>query len=323
VLAHEVAHIANRDTAVLTVAYGSFAFLNFLATAFAVVATAAAAAGNAAEEADADSSWVVVAGGIALVAFVLLLLVAPSVVATWLVTMAISRNREALADATAVRYLGSPTPQRTALEKLVGAPDLDVPAGIAAMCIHARGKHGSARSTHPPLGWRIDVLRALEGLPPTTSAPVYADAGPVTTPWGNWIPALGLALVVGLVVVVIDARTDDRRGDPGPRPAECEQYAVARATTPVDPVLTPDTLTDGVCFAGAGGVEYTVARFEPEGVVRLVLLEWDPDRPGPSGRPTGAWTVVRTDVDWERVGHVTRVDPPQLDRLARVLARND
>jgi hypothetical protein len=44
--------------------------------------------------------------------------------------------------------------------------------------------------------------------------------------------------------------------------------------------------------------EHAVAQFEPEGVVRLALLVWDPDAPGPS-------------------------DPPQLRRLARALARED
>lgn len=53
------------------------------------------------------------------------------------------------------------------------------------MCIHSPAKHGALRATHPPLEWRIAVLRQLEGLPPapaaTTPAGWYPDPWQVAT----------------------------------------------------------------------------------------------------------------------------------------------
>ncbi|MFM8303639.1 MAG: hypothetical protein ACKOA9_04980, partial [Actinomycetota bacterium] len=80
--------------------------------------------------------------------------------------------------------------------------------------------------------------------------------------------------------------------------------------------------TNGICFVGADGDEYSVTRFAPPGAVRMVLLRWDPDEPHPSGWPAGEWEVALADVDWERVGQHTRLEPPRLRQLARRLARD-
>jgi hypothetical protein len=90
---------------------------------------------------------------------------------------AISRRREALADATAVKLTRYPTGLRRALEKL------DADSTVVRRTSHATShlwiespddrEHGNrgARinqmfNTHPPLSERIDILRSMEGLPP-------------------------------------------------------------------------------------------------------------------------------------------------------------
>ncbi|MFM8304925.1 MAG: M48 family metallopeptidase, partial [Actinomycetota bacterium] len=176
VLAHEVAHIANRDTQVMTIAYGTFAFLNFISMFWAFIA--AAAATGAITTGDDDEGVAIVAGVIGLFAFFMLLLTLPVTAGSWLLTMAISRDREALADATAVRYLSSPTQLRHAFEKMAAYPVRPYTRQIAAMCVHGAGKHRSAGSTHPPMGWRINTLRRLEGLPPDEAAVAYLEAAP-------------------------------------------------------------------------------------------------------------------------------------------------
>jgi hypothetical protein len=94
-----------------------------------------------------------------------------------LLKAAISRRREALADATAVKLTRYPTGLRRALEKL------DADSTVVRRTSHATSHlwiespddreegHRGARvnqmfSTHPPLSERIDILRSMEGLPP-------------------------------------------------------------------------------------------------------------------------------------------------------------
>lgn len=97
VLAHEVAHIANRDTRLLTVAFGCYGLLFVIAAACAGVL---ALAGASTERSDDDNS---VVGVIALAALCLGVAVVPALVVSWLVALGVSREREALADVTAVK----------------------------------------------------------------------------------------------------------------------------------------------------------------------------------------------------------------------------
>jgi heat shock protein HtpX len=106
---------------------------------------------------------------IALVVSLVILILAP--LAAMLLKSAISRKREALADATAVSFTRNPAGLRRALEVL--AADTTVVQqksnAVAHIWIESPldGKSVSKLfSTHPPIEERIATLRAMESLGP-------------------------------------------------------------------------------------------------------------------------------------------------------------
>jgi heat shock protein HtpX len=150
VLAHEMAHIANRDVLVTTIA--------------AMIGAAIAAIANIVQFTflfgDDDESPLGFAG--ALVAII----VAP--IAAMLLQLGVSRQREYLADATAAGYLGEGRPLADALgtlKKGVEAVPMQLNPATASLYIAnpLRG-YGMAAlfSTHPPLDERIRRLHALD-----------------------------------------------------------------------------------------------------------------------------------------------------------------
>ena len=152
VLAHELAHVKNRDILVGTVA----------ATLAAVITHAAQALGFASMfggNRDEEGSG---AGGLAF------MFLAP--IGAMLVQMGISRSREFLADGAGARMSGDPLALASALEKLqasaeVVPPEAPVPATASLFIVSPFGGVGPAVmrwfSTHPPAEERIQRLRAL------------------------------------------------------------------------------------------------------------------------------------------------------------------
>jgi heat shock protein HtpX len=154
VLAHEFAHIKNRDILVSSVA--------------ATVAGAVAAIANVfqlsllfgAEDEDA--------GPLGLLGVLATIVVAP--VAATLLQLAVSRQREYLADATGAELLGDPTPLADALGTLEhaarAAPAAVNPATASLYIVNPLARHGVATlfATHPPLAERVRRLRALDGV---------------------------------------------------------------------------------------------------------------------------------------------------------------
>jgi heat shock protein HtpX len=151
VLAHELAHIRNRDVLVTTVA--------------AMIGAAISAIANFLQfqwlfGGDDDESPLGLVGTIAAV------LVAP--IAAMLLQLAISRQREFLADATAAELLGEGRPLAEALgtlERGVAALPMQVNPATASLYIAnplGGGGMASLFSTHPPIAVRIERLRALD-----------------------------------------------------------------------------------------------------------------------------------------------------------------
>jgi len=151
VLAHEFAHIRNRDVLVSTMA--------------AIVAAAIASIANILQLSflfggdDEDSGPLGIAG--ALVAII----VVP--IAATLPQLGVSRQREYLADATAARLLGTGEPLADALETLHrGARALPLQTAPATASLYIvnplAGAGGMAAlfSTHPPIEERIRRLRS-------------------------------------------------------------------------------------------------------------------------------------------------------------------
>ena len=157
VIAHEMAHIANRDTLVSAVAAttaGAIAILSDMLTRMMWFGGG---------RRDRDS----IANPVALVISLVILILAP--LAAMLLRSAISRKRESLADATAVAFTRNPAGLRSALEVL--AADSTVvrqkSTAVAHLWIESPldGKAVSKLfSTHPPIQERIAVLRAMESL---------------------------------------------------------------------------------------------------------------------------------------------------------------
>jgi heat shock protein HtpX len=157
VIAHELAHVANRDTLVSAVAAttaGAIAILSDM-----LMRMMWFGGGR-----DRDRS-----GGnpILLVFSLLILILAP--IAAILLKSAISRKRESLADATAVAFTRNPAGLRSALEVLERDSTVvhQKSNSIAHIWIESPldGKAVSKMfSTHPPIAERIAVLKAMESL---------------------------------------------------------------------------------------------------------------------------------------------------------------
>lgn len=151
VLAHELAHIRNRDVLVTTIA--------------AMIGAAIAAIANFLQfqwlfGGDDDESPLGAIGSIVAI------LVAP--IAAMMLQFAISRQREFLADATAAELLGEGRPLADALGTLErGVQALPMPVNPATASLYianplsGRGV-SSLFSTHPPIPVRIARLQALD-----------------------------------------------------------------------------------------------------------------------------------------------------------------
>jgi heat shock protein HtpX len=153
VLAHEFAHIKNRDILVSSIA--------------AMVAGAIAAIANVLQFSmlfgggDDDDSPLGLIGTLAVI------IVAP--IAAALIQLAVSRQREYLADATGAQLMGRAKPLADALETLErGAQALPMNVNPATASMYAvnplpRGGIAHLFMTHPPMAERIRRLRVLDG----------------------------------------------------------------------------------------------------------------------------------------------------------------
>ena len=151
VLAHELSHVKNRDTLIMSVAAtlaGAITYLAHMAKWALIFGGGRSRDGN----------------GNALGALLMLIL-AP--IAALLIQLAISRQREYAADAGAARFVGHPYGLVKALEKL-GHYSQRIPMrGVQPAQAHMyivqpfAGGLASLFSTHPPLEERIRRLRSL------------------------------------------------------------------------------------------------------------------------------------------------------------------
>jgi heat shock protein HtpX len=152
VLAHEMAHIRNRDILIASIA--------------AMVAGAIAAIANFLQFSflfgDDDDNPLGIVGTLAVI------IIAP--LAAMIIQLAISRQREYVADATGAQFLGDGAPLADALETLQRGADaipMRINPSAAPMYIvnplsalHGRGM-SNLFSTHPPMEERIARLRSM------------------------------------------------------------------------------------------------------------------------------------------------------------------
>lgn len=156
VLAHELAHIRNRDILISSVAVVMAGAISYLAT----MAQWAMIFGVGRGGDDDDSGM----GG--MLGSLIMMIVAP--IAAALIQMAISRSREYLADSTGAKICGHPVSLASALQRLEDYNHrlpMDVNPATAQMYIVnplTCGTVANLFSTHPPIQERIQRLVKLQ-----------------------------------------------------------------------------------------------------------------------------------------------------------------
>jgi heat shock protein HtpX len=152
VLAHEFAHIKNRDILVSSIA----AMVAGAVSAIATVMQFSLLFGGG----DDDES------PLGLIGTLVAIIVAP--IAATLLQLGVSRQREYLADATGAKLLGRATPLADALETLERGSEaipMNVNPAMASMyAVNPLPRRGIATlfATHPPIAERVRRLRALD-----------------------------------------------------------------------------------------------------------------------------------------------------------------
>lgn len=155
VLAHELAHVKNRDILIGSIAATMAGAIMILAN----MARWAAIFGGSRNSEEGE-------GGGGILGIIVMTIVAP--IAAMLIQMAISRSREYLADATGASFSGNPLGLAGALEKLQIASQrlpMESPNPATAHMFIVNPLSGRSLfnlfSTHPPIEERIARLQAM------------------------------------------------------------------------------------------------------------------------------------------------------------------
>jgi heat shock protein HtpX len=155
VLAHELAHVKNRDILIGSIAATMAGAIMILAN----MARWAAIFGGSRDSEEGE-------GGGGIIGLVVLTVIAP--IAAMLIQMAISRSREYLADSTGAHFSGNPLGLAGALEKLQIASQripMEDPKPATAHMFIVNPLSGRSLlnlfSTHPPIEERIARLRSM------------------------------------------------------------------------------------------------------------------------------------------------------------------
>ncbi len=192
VMAHELAHVMNRDTLIMTITASLAGAIGMLANMFAF---SSMFGGNRDNEEGGG-------GGLGIVGGLVMMVVAP--MAASLVQMAISRTREYAADAQGARICGNPLWLASALERLEQAahaipnPAAERSPATAHLFI-VNPLHGGSMdnlfSTHPAMSNRVAALRSMAaemGMTWGVRAPAQAQTAPSPSrpsgqggPWGG------------------------------------------------------------------------------------------------------------------------------------------
>ena len=157
VIAHEMAHVGNRDTLVSAVAATTAGVIALISD---ILMRMMWFGGG---RRDRDSN----ANPIMLVVSLVVLILAP--IAAMMLKSAISRKRESLADATAVAFTRNPAGLRSALEVLAADSTVVRQKSTAVAHIWIESPLDAKAvskmfASHPPIQERIATLRAMESL---------------------------------------------------------------------------------------------------------------------------------------------------------------
>lgn len=177
VVAHEMSHIRNFDIRLMTLLaamVGAIALMSDLARNFLRFGGRGSRRSGGRDKGNPVAL-------IVLVIWLITLVLAPII--SRLLSMAVSRKREFLADATAAQFTRNPLALASALQKIDGAPSATraIAHGAAHLCIvdpaerklsSREGFLGDLFASHPPMRIRLARLRAMgyaaekQGVPP-------------------------------------------------------------------------------------------------------------------------------------------------------------
>jgi heat shock protein HtpX len=162
VIAHEIAHVRNRDVLLML-------FAGVLAGAIVIIAEVGLRSmwfgGGRSRRRDGEG------GGNAIIMIVAIALMILAPILAQLIYFAVSRKREYLADASAASFTRYPEGLASALEKISRAPAKLASANKATApmyIINPLAREGkmaaNGTSTHPPIDERVRILRSMGGV---------------------------------------------------------------------------------------------------------------------------------------------------------------
>jgi heat shock protein HtpX len=171
VVAHEMAHIRNLDTRLMTLLAGMVGAIALMSDGMGrMLGRGGRLVGGSSRRSSGKGGGGNPLALIVLAFWLLTLIVAPLI--SRLLAMSVSRKREYLADATGAQFTRNPAALASALEKLSGAaaPTKAITRGAAHLCIvdplanvftEREGFLGDLFASHPPIAQRIDRLKAM------------------------------------------------------------------------------------------------------------------------------------------------------------------
>jgi len=168
VVAHEMAHIANWDTRLMTLLAAMLGAIALMSDGLGRMMRGGFRVGSGGSRGSDKKGNPL--GLVLLVLWVFTLLIAP--VVSRLLAMAVNRKREFLADATGSQFTRNPMALASALEKLENepAPTRTITQGAAHLCIvdpaerkvsDRAGFLGDVFASHPPIRERVSRLRGM------------------------------------------------------------------------------------------------------------------------------------------------------------------
>ncbi len=167
VLAHELTHIMNRDVRLLVI---TIIFTGMVGFAAQMAWSSIRHGFVYSRRSRKSGGGMLIMLGIALVLWI-------GYLATLFTRFAISRRREFMADAGAVRMTKNPEAMMRALMRIAGAANIpQTPADIDMMCIENAQPFLGLFTTHPPIESRIRILSEMTNTP----VPVLPHTGPAT-----------------------------------------------------------------------------------------------------------------------------------------------
>ncbi|MCC6598876.1 MAG: M48 family metallopeptidase [Alphaproteobacteria bacterium] len=181
VLAHELTHIINRDVRLLIVTIIFTGMIGFAAQlVWSQLRYGFIFSGRRRQQ-----------GGGVLLLLAIAAILWIGYMATLFTRFALSRRREYMADAGAIKMTKNPEAMMSALQRIAGRDQIpQAPDDIAMMCIENAHPFMGLFATHPPIGNRIKALAAITGAeipvlstPPVEESRRFNQNGPRPNPW--------------------------------------------------------------------------------------------------------------------------------------------